>query len=206
MDGRWSVRSITRALLPVLLALTVLELLGGLTLGSFEATLLEYPSLLVLVPVTIGTAGNLGSILASRLSTAFHLGVLSFDAGDERLVGNAATTVLLAVSVFPAVGAGAWAVTWATAGPRLPLSTVVLIALASGIVLAGLAILVAVLATYAAYRLELDPDNDRIVLFSAIDNVMKGSAGQAIHAANVALGIEETAGLDHRGLHPVGAP
>ena len=50
MDGRWSVRSITRALLPILLALTVLELLGGLTLGSFEATLLEYPSLMVLVP------------------------------------------------------------------------------------------------------------------------------------------------------------
>ena len=53
---------------------------------------------------------------------------------------------------------------------------------------------------------ERDPDNDRLVLFSAIDNMMKGSAGQAVHAANVALGIEETAGLDHRGLHPVGAP
>jgi N-acetyl-gamma-glutamyl-phosphate/LysW-gamma-L-alpha-aminoadipyl-6-phosphate reductase len=53
---------------------------------------------------------------------------------------------------------------------------------------------------------ELDPKNDRLVLFSAIDNMMKGSAGQAVHAANVALGLEETAGLDHRGLHPVGAP
>jgi N-acetyl-gamma-glutamyl-phosphate/LysW-gamma-L-alpha-aminoadipyl-6-phosphate reductase len=53
---------------------------------------------------------------------------------------------------------------------------------------------------------ELDEDNDRLVVFSAIDNMMKGSAGQAVHAANVALGIEETAGLDHRGLHPVGAP
>ncbi|MFB6227597.1 MAG: Asd/ArgC dimerization domain-containing protein, partial [Halobacteriales archaeon] len=53
---------------------------------------------------------------------------------------------------------------------------------------------------------ERDPDNDRLVVFSAIDNMMKGSAGQAVHAANVALGIEETAGLDYRGLHPVGAP
>jgi N-acetyl-gamma-glutamyl-phosphate/LysW-gamma-L-alpha-aminoadipyl-6-phosphate reductase len=53
---------------------------------------------------------------------------------------------------------------------------------------------------------ELDETNDRLVLFSAIDNMMKGSAGQAVHAANVALGFEETAGLDHRGLHPVGAP
>jgi len=53
---------------------------------------------------------------------------------------------------------------------------------------------------------ELDPGNKRVVVFSAIDNMMKGSAGQAVHAANVALGIEETAGLDFQGLHPVGAP
>ena len=53
---------------------------------------------------------------------------------------------------------------------------------------------------------ELDPGNKRLVVFSAIDNMMKGSAGQAVHAANVALGFEETAGLDFTGLHPVGAP
>ena len=53
---------------------------------------------------------------------------------------------------------------------------------------------------------ELDPENRRLVVFSAIDNMMKGSAGQAVHAANVALGIEETAGLEFQGLHPVGAP
>ena len=53
---------------------------------------------------------------------------------------------------------------------------------------------------------ELDPSNGRLVVFSAIDNMLKGSAGQAVHAANVALGIEETTGLDFRGLHPVGAP
>ncbi|WP_227353270.1 N-acetyl-gamma-glutamyl-phosphate reductase [Haladaptatus salinisoli] len=53
---------------------------------------------------------------------------------------------------------------------------------------------------------ELDPGNERVVVFSAIDNLMKGSAGQAVHAANVALGFEETAGLEFQGLHPVGAP
>ncbi|WP_458208279.1 N-acetyl-gamma-glutamyl-phosphate reductase [Haladaptatus sp. NG-SE-30] len=53
---------------------------------------------------------------------------------------------------------------------------------------------------------ELDPQNKRVVVFSAIDNLMKGSAGQAVHAANVALGFEETAGLEFQGLHPVGTP
>jgi N-acetyl-gamma-glutamyl-phosphate/LysW-gamma-L-alpha-aminoadipyl-6-phosphate reductase len=53
---------------------------------------------------------------------------------------------------------------------------------------------------------EIDERNNRIVVFSAIDNMMKGSAGQAIHAANIAFGIDETIGLSHRSLHPTGAP
>jgi N-acetyl-gamma-glutamyl-phosphate/LysW-gamma-L-alpha-aminoadipyl-6-phosphate reductase len=52
---------------------------------------------------------------------------------------------------------------------------------------------------------ERDGD-DRVVAFSAIDNVLKGAAGQAVQAANVALGYDETAGLERRGLHPVGSP
>ncbi|WP_135535058.1 N-acetyl-gamma-glutamyl-phosphate reductase [Halostella pelagica] len=59
---------------------------------------------------------------------------------------------------------------------------------------------------YGEVGFELDPSNKRVVVFSAIDNMMKGSAGQAVHAANVALGFEETAGLEFQGLHPVGAP
>ncbi len=52
---------------------------------------------------------------------------------------------------------------------------------------------------------ERDGDG-RVVAFAAIDNVTKGAAGQAVQAANVALGYEETAGLETRGLHPVGSP
>jgi N-acetyl-gamma-glutamyl-phosphate/LysW-gamma-L-alpha-aminoadipyl-6-phosphate reductase len=59
---------------------------------------------------------------------------------------------------------------------------------------------------HAEVGFELDPSNERVVVFSAIDNVTKGSAGQAVHAANVALGFEETAGLEFAGLHPVGSP
>jgi N-acetyl-gamma-glutamyl-phosphate/LysW-gamma-L-alpha-aminoadipyl-6-phosphate reductase len=59
---------------------------------------------------------------------------------------------------------------------------------------------------HAEVGFELDASNKRVVVFSAIDNVVKGSAGQAVHAANVALGFEETAGLEFAGLHPVGSP
>ena len=168
MPTEWTVRSITRAMLPVLLALTLVEIGSGLVLGSFEARLLSYPSLLVLVPVVIGTAGNLGSILAARLSTAFHLGVLSFDPGDDVLAGNAVATVGLSLTLFPVMGVGAWGLTALTAGTRLGLAAVVAVATLSGAALAVLAVAVTLAATYGAYRFGLDPDD---VVIPVVTNV-----------------------------------
>ncbi|MEF8775888.1 MAG: magnesium transporter [Haloarculaceae archaeon] len=159
MTTEWTVRAITRAMLPVLLVLTLVEIGSGLVLGEFEEQLLASPALLVLVPVTIGTAGNLGSVLAARLSTAVHLGTLSFEVDDDVLVGNGLATFVLSVTVFPVIGAGAWGLAALTGGAGLPFGTVVTVALVSGIALAVLAVLVTVLATYAAYRFGLDPDD-----------------------------------------------
>jgi len=164
----WTIRAITRAMLPVLLVLTVIEIGSGLVLGSFEGDLLRYPSLLILVPVTIGTAGNLGSVLAARLSTAFHLGTLSFTPDDETFAGNALATVALALTVFPVVGGGAWLLAVATGGAALDPGTVVLVSSLSGAVLALLAIVVTALATYVAYRRGLDPDD---VVIPVVTNV-----------------------------------
>ena len=41
-----------------------------------------------------------------------------------------------------------------------------------------------------------------VVSLAALDNLVKGGAGQAIQAANIALGLEETAGLPTLGLVP----
>jgi mgtE-like transporter len=145
-------------MLPLLAVLTLVELGSGLVLDTLRETLFEYPSLLVLVPVTIGMGGNLGSILAARLSTALHLGLLSFAPDDERLVGNTLATVGLALTVFPTVGAGAWLVQGLFGATELGLTTVLAVATLSGLVLALFAVAITLAATYAAYRLGLDPD------------------------------------------------
>ncbi|ELZ57509.1 MULTISPECIES: magnesium transporter [unclassified Haloferax] len=173
MPTEWTVRAITRAMLPVLLVLTLVELGSGLVLGSFEAQLFRYPSLLVLVPVTIGTAGNLGSVLAARLSTSFHLGTLSFSPRDDELAGNAVATLALAVTVFPVIGAGAWVATLLVSGDTsLALRKVVLVALSSGISLAVLAVVVTFSATYVAYRFGLDPDDVVIPVVTNLCDVL----------------------------------
>jgi N-acetyl-gamma-glutamyl-phosphate reductase len=42
----------------------------------------------------------------------------------------------------------------------------------------------------------------RLIVISAIDNLVKGAAGQAIQCANVMYGLEETAGLPLEGVYP----
>jgi N-acetyl-gamma-glutamyl-phosphate/LysW-gamma-L-alpha-aminoadipyl-6-phosphate reductase len=50
---------------------------------------------------------------------------------------------------------------------------------------------------------ERDAFAPRLVVVSAIDNLMKGAAGQAVQAFNIMLGFDETTGLAFPGLHPV---
>ena len=50
---------------------------------------------------------------------------------------------------------------------------------------------------------ERDTRTDRLVVISALDNLMKGAAGQALQAANLMMGFDETAGLSDTGLHPI---
>ena len=56
---------------------------------------------------------------------------------------------------------------------------------------------------YCDIGFEIDPRSERLVVVAAIDNLVKGSAGQAVQAMNLMLGSDERAGLGFPGLHPV---
>lgn len=49
---------------------------------------------------------------------------------------------------------------------------------------------------------EIDPHANRLVIFSALDNLTKGAAGQAVQCYNIASGVDESTGLTSLGLHP----
>jgi LysW-gamma-L-alpha-aminoadipyl-6-phosphate/LysW-L-glutamyl-5-phosphate reductase len=50
---------------------------------------------------------------------------------------------------------------------------------------------------------ELDSEQQRVVVIAALDNLMKGAAGNAVQALNCMYGWDETLGLTFPGLHPV---
>lgn len=50
---------------------------------------------------------------------------------------------------------------------------------------------------------ETDPHSGRLVVLSALDNLVKGGAGNGVQAMNCMLGLDETTGLQFPGLHPI---
>jgi N-acetyl-gamma-glutamyl-phosphate/LysW-gamma-L-alpha-aminoadipyl-6-phosphate reductase len=58
-------------------------------------------------------------------------------------------------------------------------------------------------SNYCDIGFELDAEQQRVVVIAALDNLMKGAAGNAVQALNCMCGWDETSGLTFPGLHPV---
>ncbi|MBN1156502.1 N-acetyl-gamma-glutamyl-phosphate reductase [Candidatus Woesearchaeota archaeon] len=56
---------------------------------------------------------------------------------------------------------------------------------------------------YCDVGFEKDSRGKRLVVISALDNLVKGSAGQAVQAFNIMCGFKEETALEFPGLHPV---
>ena len=56
---------------------------------------------------------------------------------------------------------------------------------------------------YCDIGFELDDHANRLLLFSAIDNMVKGASGQGVQCLNIMMGIDETTGLKSTGFHPM---
>jgi N-acetyl-gamma-glutamyl-phosphate reductase len=60
----------------------------------------------------------------------------------------------------------------------------------------------AVGTNYALMHAAQAPDGRELQVSVAIDNLIKGAGGQAVQAMNLALGVDECAGLTSTGIFP----
>jgi len=166
----WSIPRIVRTMVPLLAGLSVLQLVSGTVLETYEAVLVQNPALLVLVPVQIGTAGNLASITCSRLTTSLYLGTYELHPSNPDLRANAGAVFALAATVFGAVGVAAWAIGVALGG-TLGLGRVLLVSLVSGMLLAVLVVVTSVAAVEISYRVGLNPDDTTIPVVTNVCDI-----------------------------------
>jgi mgtE-like transporter len=173
--GDWSVRAIVVTMMPVLVALSVLEMGSGYVLQELERTFLDRPTLLVLVPVMIAMGGNLGAILSSRLSTRLHLGTLSFSPRDTAILTNVIAVIALAATLFAALGVAAYLLTFVPLveiGGGMTLRETFTVSFISGMALAVVAVALSISATYVSYRMGLDPDDTTIPVVTNLCDIL----------------------------------
>ncbi len=178
LAGLWAVRtrlaafgSIVRESVPVLALAGLVDLGAGITVEKRLDTFLAFPVLLVLLPGYLSTAGALGGVLSSRLSTKFHLGLVRpapLPPGPSR--GDVAMIFALSVPVFAVLGlmaeAGAGITGWVSPG----LVELVGVAVAGGFMATVVVVAVAYYGTLAAVRFGLDPDTYGIpMVMSSLD-------------------------------------
>ena len=170
VPDEWAIPRIVRTMVPLLATLSVLQLVSGTVLQTYEAVLVANPALLVLVPVQIGTAGNLASITCSRLTTQLYLGTYELHPSNPSLRANAGAVFALAGTVFGAVGVAAWAIGVALGG-TLGLGRVLLVSLVSGLLLAVLVVATSVAAVEISTRIGVNPDDTTIPVVTNVCDI-----------------------------------
>ncbi|MCY3849189.1 MAG: magnesium transporter [Acidimicrobiaceae bacterium] len=181
-------RAIVRESIPVLALAGLLDLIAGTTIEKRLDDLLEYPVLLVLLPGFLGTAGGLGGVLSSRLSTKVHLGLLRPGPVPRGSAGADIAMIFgLSIPVFAITGAVAelGGVLANQASPGL--FDLVAVALVGGLLATVCVVIVAYYATIIAVRFGLDPDTHGIpMVTSSLDFVGAFTLILAIVAVGVA--------------------
>ena len=182
--GSWETKRIVRNMFPLLVVLSIIVLAAGITLDDAEEMLEDYGILAVMVPTMVDMGGNLGAILSSRLTSRFHLGTTNLDPRERALWGDILAVLALALTVFTALAFGAYAIGFVI-GSTIPLATLLVISLVSGLSVAVIAVIFSFLATYASYRLGIDPDDTTIPIVTNVVDVV----GMIIFIGVSALGL-----------------
>ncbi|MCP3989066.1 MAG: hypothetical protein GY724_08325 [Actinomycetia bacterium] len=154
--------------LPILVFAGTLSLVAGVVLERSIGRLVAFSVLLVLLPGYLSTAGALGGILSSRLSTKVHLGLVDpapIPRGDARDDIRITFSLALPIFVLLAFLAGTIGVAAGRTSPGL--LTLIVVAVTGGLVATTFVAAIAYYGTLLVVRFGLDPDNHGIPLVSA---------------------------------------
>ncbi|MFQ5970497.1 MAG: magnesium transporter [Nitrososphaerales archaeon] len=168
----WSLGRMLKTTMPILIGMAGLGIVAGMILESFEAQLFAFPAILVLVPALIGIGGNVGTIFGSRLATAIHLGILEFKFTNRIFRNNITAITIASLVIFLALGFASYIIASLVGIAALPLVSVVVLSLSSGLILIAALIPTAIIVAYISYRKGLDPDDTIIPTVTPIGDII----------------------------------
>ncbi len=159
--------------LPVLVLAGFLDSIAGIVIGVNIHAILAVPIILVVLPAFIAEGGNIGNILASRLSTKLHLGTLDVnlqvgkDVRTEFLI-----SYFLAFLVFPLTAIIGYFFGTALGIGGMTLPSMIIIMSIAGYILTTIAIISTFLISILSFRYRLDPDNVTIPVITSLIDIL----------------------------------
>ncbi|HEX9530550.1 MAG TPA: magnesium transporter [Acidimicrobiales bacterium] len=161
-------RRIVAESLPILLIAGAIDIIAGISIEKRLAAFTTLPALLVLVPPFLEDTGALGGILASRLSSKLHLGIIEPARWPQRAArADFRLVAVFAIPVFTLVAISADVVSlFLGLGSPGPVRMIA-ISLIGGLLATSACLAITYYGAIAAYRLGLDPDNHGIPLVTS---------------------------------------
>jgi mgtE-like transporter len=154
--------------LPILFIAATIDVIAGITMEKRLEAFTTLPALLVLVPPFLTKSGALGSILAARLSSKLHLGIVEPTARPQRAArADFRVIATLAIPVFVLVAVSADLVSLLLGLESPGPVRMVAIAVVGGVLSTTACVTITYYGAIAAYRLGLDPDNHGIPLVTS---------------------------------------
>lgn len=147
--------------LPLLMFVALIGIFAGQILQRNEAILVSLPILLVSIPVINSVAGNIGSILGSRLASGLHVGYINISLKDSEMHQNLFISLLMGFFTYFILAIIIYyvAVFSNIATEDIVLTTFVGIFVSTGFLLICVVAVVSILTAFISFKRGLDPDD-----------------------------------------------
>jgi mgtE-like transporter len=154
--------------LPILLVAGAIDIIAGISIEKRLEAFTTLPALLVLVPPFLEDTGALGGILASRLSSKLHLGIIEPVPRPQRAArADFRLVAVFAIPVFTLVAISSDLVSLLLGLDSPGPVRMIGISLIGGLLATTACVAITYYGAIAAYRLGLDPDNHGIPLVTS---------------------------------------
>ncbi|MHC1631566.1 MAG: magnesium transporter [Methanotrichaceae archaeon] len=164
---------IVRQSLPVLTISALLSTVAGVFMGMKIDMLVAFSAVLLLIPVFNAEGGNLGGILSSQLTSAYHLGLIKMGRKPDRLTKtNFSGILLLSALIFPTLGFLTYVVSRIFGMTSLGFCQILLVCSVAGLFTAVLSIFITYHFTHFFVKIGIDPDNVTIPMITSVMDVL----------------------------------
>lgn len=159
--------------LPILILAGFLDSMAGIIIEADIHALVAVPVLLVILPAFLEEGGNIGNILASRLSTKLHLGTLDVNLQvSKEIRSEFLISYFLAFLIFPLTAITAYYFGAALGIGGMTLPSMIAVLLLAGYILTTIAIISTFFISILSFRYGLDPDNVTIPIITSLIDLL----------------------------------